>query len=109
MTSIINGRGDPNNQWYAAAEKVARRCAGGILQYKAKKVVEVGGVSLLLYGRLDCLKAGEIIDVKFTKSYDAGKYFGSTQHPTYFELIRSTAVYLHRQQRARCMAGNILP
>lgn len=87
VTSIINGRGDPNNQWYAAAEKVARRCAGGILQYKAKKVVEVGGVSLLLYGRLDCLKAGEIIDVKFTKSYDAGKYFGSTQHPTYFELI----------------------
>ena len=77
VTSIINGRGDPNNQWYAAAEKVARRCAGGILQYKAKKVVEVGGVSLLLYGRLDCLKAGEIIDVKFTKSYDAGKYFGS--------------------------------
>ena len=75
VTSIINGRGDPNNQWYAAAEKVARRCAGGILQYKAKKVVEVGGVSLLLYGRLDCLKAGEIIDVKFTKSYDAGKYF----------------------------------
>ena len=33
------------------------------------------------------MKAGEIIDVKFTKSYDAGKYFGSTQHPTYFELI----------------------
>ena len=33
VTSIINGRGDPNNQWYAAAEKVARRCAGGILQY----------------------------------------------------------------------------
>ena len=22
VTSIINGRGDPNNQWYAAAEKV---------------------------------------------------------------------------------------
>ena len=49
VTSIINGRGDPNNQWYAAAEKVARRCAGGILQYKAKKVVEVGGVSLLWF------------------------------------------------------------
>lgn len=87
VTDIIGGTGDPNNQWYAAAEKAARRCAGGILQYKAKKAVEVGGMSLLLYGRLDCLKAGEIIDIKFTKSYDAGKYFGSTQHPTYFELV----------------------
>lgn len=62
VTDIINGRADPNDPWHAAAEKVARRCAGGVLQYKAKKIVEVGGMSLLLYGRLDCLKAGEIID-----------------------------------------------
>ena len=87
VTAIINGRADPNDPWYAAAEKVARRCAGGILQYKVKKTVEVGGTSLILYGRLDCLKAGEIIDIKFTKSYDTGKYFSSTQHPTYFELV----------------------
>lgn len=58
VTDIINGRADPNDPWYAAAEKVARRCAGGVLQYKVKKTIEVGGVSLLLYGRLDCLKAG---------------------------------------------------
>ena len=44
VTSIINGRGDPNDPWYAAAEKVARRCAGGVLQYKAKQLVEVGGM-----------------------------------------------------------------
>ena len=87
VTDIIDGRADPNDPWYAAAEKVARRCAGGVLQYKVKKTIEVGGVSLLLYGRLDCLKAGEIIDIKFTKSYDTGKFFSSTQHPTYFELI----------------------
>lgn len=87
VTDIINGCADPNDPWYAAAEKVARRCAGGVLQYKVKKTIEVGGVSLLLYGRLDCLKAGEIIDIKFTKSYDTGKFFSSTQHPPYFELI----------------------
>ena len=87
VTDIINGRAAPDDPWYGAAEKVARRCAGGILQYKAKKTIEVGGMSLLLYGRLDCMKAGEIIDIKFTKNYDAGKFFSSTQHPTYFELI----------------------
>lgn len=27
VTDIINGRADPNDPWYAAAEKVARRCA----------------------------------------------------------------------------------
>ena len=87
VTDTIHGRADPKAPWYTAAERVARRCAGGVLQYKARKPIEVGGVQLLLYGRLDCLKAGEIIDVKFSKSYDVGKYFSSTQHPTYFELI----------------------
>ena len=87
VTSIINGHAAPTDAWYAAAEKVAARCSGGVLQYKAKKPIEVGGVNLLLYGRLDCLKAGEIIDIKFTKNYDAGKFFSSTQHPTYFEMI----------------------
>lgn len=87
VTAIINGNADPSEQWYSAAEKVARRCAGGILQYKVKKALMVGDMELLLYGRLDCLKAGEIIDIKFSKGYDPGKYFSSTQHPTYFELI----------------------
>ena len=101
VTDIINGRADPNDPWYAAAEKVARRCAGGILQYKAKKIVEVGGMSLLLYGRLDCLKAGEIIDIKFTKSYDTGKFFSSTQHPTYFELVPEARQFTYLASNGR--------
>ena len=87
VTDIVNGEGDTENKWYAAATKVARHVRGGILQFKARKVIEVGGLSLVLYGRLDCLKAGEIIDIKFSSSYDRGKYFNSTQHPTYLELI----------------------
>ena len=87
VTAIINGRADPNDQWYAAAEEIARRCAGGTLQLVAKKNAEVSGIPLLLYGRLDVLKAGMITDIKFTKSYDVGKYFDSTQHPMYFEIV----------------------
>ena len=87
VTAVITGRAAPSAAWYTAAERVASRCAGGVLQYKARKPVEVGGMQLLLYGRLDCLKAGEIIDIKFSKGYDVGKYISSTQHPTYFELI----------------------
>ena len=95
VTDIIHGRADQKAPWYTAAERVARRCAGGVLQYKARKPIEVGGMELLLYGRLDCLKAGEIIDIKFSKGYDVGKYFSSTQHPTYFELIPEAHIFTY--------------
>lgn len=87
VTDILNDKADPNNKWYEAAQKVAQRCNGGVLQFKVKKEVDVNGMTFLLYGRLDCLKAGEIIDIKFTKNYDPGKYFASTQHPMYLELV----------------------
>lgn len=106
VTDIINGRAAPDDPWYGAAEKVARRCAGGILQYKAKKTIEVGGMSLLLYGRLDCLKAGEIIDIKFTKNYDAGKFFSSTQHPTYYSKTGSKPLANITRATARTNSKN---
>lgn len=78
---------DKYPRWYDAASKVADIVRGGQFQVKAKKPVAVNGTDFLLYGRLDVLKAGDIDDIKFTKNYDRGKYFGSTQHPMYFELI----------------------
>ena len=73
--------------WYDAAQKVAQIVKGGQFQCKVKKEITVSGITFLLYGRLDVLKAGEINDIKFSKSYDRGKYFDSTQHPTYMELV----------------------
>ncbi len=87
VTAITQGRGDPKDRWYDAASKVARIVGGGVLQYRASKAIEVGGLTLVLYGRLDCLKSGEIYDIKFSKGYDRGKYTDSTQHPTYLELV----------------------
>lgn len=87
VTAILNGKPDTRHNWYNAAAKVAGIVQGGILQYKARKEIHVGGLSLVLYGRLDVLKAGGIYDIKFSKGYDRGKYFDSTQHPVYLELI----------------------
>jgi hypothetical protein len=85
---IRNYRINPNDhKWHDAASKVAGIVGGGILQYRARKIIEVGGLTLVLYGRLDCLKSGEIYDIKFSKGYDRGKYINSTQHPTYLELV----------------------
>ena len=100
VTSIIEGEkahqtvtvnqgevGVYDHPWFAAASKIADRCRGGILQYKASRRITVGETDLLLYGRLDCLRSGEIIDIKFSKRYERGKYEDSTQHPVYMELI----------------------
>ena len=75
------------HKWYEASLKAANRVRGGTLQFKAYKQITVNGMDFLVHGRLDVLKAGEIIDIKFSKGYDRGKYFDSTQHPMYFELV----------------------
>ena len=87
VTDITLGRGDQTHSWYEAASAVARTIKGGLLQYKVSREIVVKGITLLLYGRLDALKAGTIYDIKFSGSYDVGKYIDSTQHPTYLELV----------------------
>lgn len=89
VTAIVNGEQTPPewDKWYNAASEVAEIVRGGCLQFKAKKEITVAGITFLLYGRLDALKAGVIYDIKFSSGYDKGKYVDSTQHPTYLELI----------------------
>jgi len=87
VTDIVNGYGDAKNTWYEAASQVADIVRGGLLQYRARKEIIVADMTLVLYGRLDALKAGGIYDIKFSRGYESGKYIDSTQHPTYFELI----------------------
>lgn len=73
--------------WYNAAKAVADELRDAQLQFVAKRTVNIGGDEFLLYGRLDALHAGVITDIKFSKGYDRGKYFDSTQHPMYMFLI----------------------
>lgn len=95
VTRIVNGHGDPKSPWYEAALQVATTVRGAQLQYKVSKEIVVNDTTLLLYGRLDALKAGVIYDIKFSGSYDVGKYHGSTQHPTYFELIPEAQSFVY--------------
>ncbi len=87
VTDIVCNRGDPSHKWFAAANKVARIVRGGVLQCRSKKIIQVDSMQVLLYGRLDCLKAGEIFDIKFSSKYERGKYIDSTQHPVYLEIV----------------------
>lgn len=56
---------------------------GGIFQMTAKKVVG----NYLLYGRMDCVKAGVIYDYKYTKKYEPGKFLENAQTAMYLELL----------------------
>lgn len=76
-----------DDKWYDAGCQIADVIRGGAIQYKAKTTLTVAGTEILLFGVLDVLKAGTIYDIKFSKGYDRGKYFDSTQHPAYFQLI----------------------
>lgn len=87
VMSFIRGVPNLGGKWDDAAERIAQIVNGGQFQYKAKKPVAVRGTEFLLFGKLDVLKAGSIYDIKFSKSYDRGKYFDSTQHPMYLELV----------------------
>lgn len=93
VTDIVNGHGDKENSWYDAADTVADMVKRGPLQVKASKEIEVSGLKIVLYGRLDSLSAGVIRDIKFSGSYNRGKYFNSTQHPTYFEIVPEADIF----------------
>ena len=88
VTDIVRGAEiDPEEKWGRAAKAVADIVSGGQLQYVATKAVTINGLELLLYGRLDVLKAGAIYDIKFSSGYERGKFVDSTQHPMYLELV----------------------
>lgn len=87
VAAVLADTADADHYWYDAARQVAEIVGHGVYQYSASKEVEVDGRKILLYGRIDVLRAGVIYDIKFSKSYERGKYFDSTQHPMYLELV----------------------
>lgn len=96
VTQIASGEDvDTEHKWYQAARKAAGIVRGGVYQYKAKREIVVSGICVLLYGRIDFLKAGKVIDTKFSKSYERGKYYDSTQHPTYLRLLPDAEEFMY--------------
>jgi hypothetical protein len=83
------------DSWIACADEVARECYWGQFQVRLSRELIVDDVTFLCYGVLDCLRAGEIIDIKFSKTYSAGKYIDSPQHPMYFYLCPEARQFVY--------------
>lgn len=58
----------------------------GCYQVKLSKNITTNTGNYVLYGILDCLKAGTIYDYKYKGSYEVGSFQSSYQHLMYFEL-----------------------
>ncbi len=63
--------------------EVAAMVAGGTWQVNTAKTITVGGVSFWLHGRMDVLRGPWIWDLKFSKSFDVGKYRDAPQTLAY--------------------------
>lgn len=88
VTACCEGSPPPEgHKWGEAVRAIADRARGAQFQVVAQRVAVVREIPFLLYGRLDALKAGVIYDIKFSRSYQVGKYLDSPQHPMYFALV----------------------
>lgn len=82
----------PHELWEPGIQAVAKVIRGAQFQVRLSREIEVCGMTFLVYGVLDALKAGVIYDVKFvnkdfSKIELAGKYLNSAQHPFYFYIV----------------------
>lgn len=59
----------------------------GAFQVTITKDVDIDGVPITLYGVLDVLKRGRIMDIKRVVRYKYPKYITSHQHPLYLFLV----------------------
>lgn len=79
------------NEFEAWAVKNYTPTLNGCYQVKAYRDYK----NYLLYGRIDCLKAGIIYDYKHTSEYDVGKFFGRPQTAMYFELVPEADKFIY--------------
>lgn len=68
---------------------------GGQFQVVAYKDVKIDGVDIVLYSKMDVLKAGIIYDIKRSDTYEVGKYIDSPQHPMYMACVSQAKEFVY--------------
>lgn len=77
---------------------ISEKIVDGCYQFRAMKDKVVGEYTFLLYGRLDVLKAGKIIDIKFKNNiskYNVGEFHSSYQHHMYMEMVPEATEFIY--------------
>lgn len=84
---IIQGREFEANVCNGLDAEFSPIVKDGAFQVTVTKKVTIDGENILLYGVLDVLKAGRIMDIKKVVKYKSHKYKSSHQHTMYLYLV----------------------
>ena len=119
LNSVLDGAEiTPDHEWYAPITEMAEELQGAQQQVTLFRDINVNGVDFLIHGVLDYLRAGEIWDCKFSKTYKLNKYLGSPQTAFYaylvpearrFTYIISDGTWVYRERYPREIIEPIEP
>lgn len=88
LNNVLKGETiTPDHEWYAPITEMAEELQGAQQQVTLFEEIQVDGQTTLLHGVLDYLRAGEIWDCKFSKTYHLNKYLNSPQLMMYLSLV----------------------
>ena len=77
---------DIDDGYNECVKEVASIVQGGAWQASSSMIVNIDGVEFCLYGRRDVLKGAWVYDLKFTHTFEIGKYLDSPQTEMYIRL-----------------------
>lgn len=86
---------ETGHEWSEVVKETSRILHRAQFQVAVYRNKRIDDVPFLLYGRLDALQAGTIYDIKFSKTYETGKYLVSPQHPMYFECVPEASRFVY--------------
>ena len=88
VQSLLDGNFTSVNADYDdCVSRVAKKVKGCIPQMCVRKDIVVNDCNHLVFGFADYVGSNVIYDVKFSKSYDMGKYMHSIQHVMYMYCL----------------------
>ena len=74
-----------DEEYMACVSELANFLRDGVWQIALSKTETIGGIEFVKYGRVDVIKYG-IIDVKYSQTFESGKYLGKAQTKMYLDL-----------------------
>ena len=74
-----------DEEYMDCVDELASFLKGGVWQIALSKTETINGIEFVKYGRVDVIKYG-IIDVKYSQTFESGKYLGKAQTKMYLDL-----------------------
>lgn len=72
-----------DQEWLDCCRWMADKVRMGLWQEKVYKETMIGSFQVLLYGKADFVRRNKVYDIKYSESYEVGKYQDSIQHDLY--------------------------